>query len=688
MGAAYRQALKDSIAEEKAAKKVLNDTRAENLATFLADSAAAVKQAKDDSTAIMTAAKDSAKVLTDAVGDGTTVGFVHDINYFYTMISTRDKDTTALWTAIKEFAAVIKKYGAPATQTQITIFDGTDGAHNVKTKQVSLDTLQRKQLTTTGEICTRALRHNQDPTVEGSFGEINDAFRYVIQVLIQKLDWSGLDNINVADIKIGTKTAAMISEEIIMAAQVLANKETGEKLEAKIADLREIKEKADLAAEKAYNDVLTAEHKKVKDAYDAYQDSLALEASKKEAIVNALNEFYKIYDEFWGYADETNKHEVFEYNQPSAFSSATDSLHIVWGETTFTDPHDIMIGNVTLKPGYEEVKTMEVYSWNQPLNTVLIALDYVAKPSPDGITGSYDPEGCFIVKGPAAFTELTKMLLLNYEKKFLENYTQNLVALQNLSNWVNNYEVELNRQFALLEEALAIYNEKYDTWAANMMAFTGEDNIDDAEYIFYKLDNFLPYDIFDYAAPKSPYSLEHFVYVFGAYPAGYIFAEGGELNEIVNTSMTINGVEYTEFVLTAELLKTENEYWADQYEVVAGMLNEVYTTCLAHENPDVAIDPATDSFEEAYQKVIDYLEGNIETAKNNVEVAKKVLALYEAGVDAHDIAVEKAMLALVVAETNLELAEERLTIAETNLDAKKAAYEAVVAVYLTDGTEL
>jgi hypothetical protein len=71
-------------------------------------------------------------------------------------------------------------------------------------------------------------------------------------------------------------------------------------------------------------------------------------------------------------------------------------------------------------------------------------------------------------------------------------------------------------------------------------------------------------------------------------------------------------------------------------------------------------------------------------AQNEVEAAKKVLALYEAGYDPHDIAVEKALLALEVAEVNLTLAEEKLAIAETNLEAKKAAYDTVIELYLTE----
>jgi hypothetical protein len=300
---------------------------------------------------------------------------------------------------------------------------------------------------------------------------------------------------------------------------------------------------------------------------------------------------------------------------------------------------------------------------------------------------SYDPNACFIVHGPDEFTELAQMLLLNYDKKFLENYTQNLVALENLKAWVNDLETAYKHEVALLEEALAIYQTEYDTWADNMKAFTGEEEIADAEAVFNAVAAFLP-GLEGMIAPYEPKSLEDFVDAFGAYPAGYLFEEEGELSQMVTSTLTVDGLEYTAYMLLAESAQLYNTYWADQFEIVAGMLEDVYTTCMAHENPDVAIDPATDSFEEAYQKVIDYLEGNIETAKNNVEVAKKVLALYEAGVDAHDIAVEKALLALEVAEANLALAEERLTISETNLEAKKAAYEAVVAVYLTDGTEL
>ena len=684
-GAAYRKAVKDSIDAEAAAKLARDAAKAQNLATFKADSAAAVAQAKADSTAIMTAAKDSAKVLTDAVGDGTTIGFVHDINYFYTQISTPDKDTTALLKAITEFAGVIKKYGAPVSQTQITIYDGKDADNHVKTKKVSIDALVKAQFTANGEICTKALRHGQDPTVETSFGGISDAFRYVIQVLIQNTSWDGTVNLNVADVKIGTKTAAQIASEIIAAAQVLADKETGEKLEAKIAALLVIKEKADLAADKAYNDVLTAEHTKVKNAYTAYQTSLAKESSVKNAIKNAINKYYEIYDAFWGYATGTHTVAV---DQNSPFASESDSLHIVWGEDTFTEPHDIMIGEVSLNADYSAVASMSVYNWNEPLNTVLIALDYVNPTSPTMITeSSYNPEDCFIVKGPDDFTELAKMLLLNYDKKFLENYTQNLIALDNLEAWVNGLEAAYKHEVALLEEALAIYQSQYDTWAANMKAFTGEEEIADAEAMFNAVAAFVP-DFFGMLAPYDPKSLEDFVTTFGAYPAGYVFAEEGELSELVYTYLTIDNLEYTEYMLINNAAQTYNNYWADQYEIVAGMLNEVYTVCMAHENPDVAIDPATDSFEVAYKKVIDYLEGNIETAKNNVEIAKKVLALYESGVDAHDIATEKALLALEVAEANLALAEERLNIAETNLEAKKAAYEAVVAVYLTDGTEL
>ncbi|MBR4660913.1 MAG: hypothetical protein IKO77_05750 [Bacteroidales bacterium] len=684
-GAAYRKAVKDSIDAEAAAKIARDAAKAQNLATFKADSAAAVAQAKADSTAIMKAAKDSAKVLTDAVGDGTTIGFVHDINYFYTQISTPDKDTTALLKAITEFAGVIKKYGAPVSQTQITIYDGKDADNHVKTKKVSIDALVKAQFTANGEICTKALRHGQDPTVETSFGGISDAFRYVIQVLIQNTSWDGTVNLNVADVKIGTKTAAQIASEIIAAAQVLADKETGEKLEAKIAALLVIKNAADIAADKAYNDVLTAEHTKVKNAYTAYQTSLAKESSVKNGIKNAINKYYEIYDAFWGYAIGTHTVAVDQSTPP--FASESDSLHIVWGEGTFTEPHDIMIGNVELNPGYKSVKTMEVYSWNQPLNTVLIALDYVDTPSSYDITGSYDPEGCFIVKGPDDFTELTKMLLLNYDKKFLENYTENLMALENLKAWVDGLETAYKHEVKQLEEAIAIYNDKYNTWAENMKAFTGEDEIADAEAMFNAVAAFVP-DFFGMVAPYEPKSLEDFVDAFGAYPAGYVFAEGGELAAMVNEHMTVGGIEYTAYMLLNIAEQTYNTYWADQFDLVADMLNDVYTTCMAHENPDAGINPTFDTFDEAYQKVIDYLEGNIEAAKNNVEVAKKVLALYEAGVDAHDIATEKALLALEVAEANLTLAEERLTIAETNLEAKKAAYEAVVAVYLTDNTDL
>jgi len=683
-GAAYRKAVKDSIDAEAAAKIARDAAKAQNLATFKADSAAAVAQAKADSTAIMKAAKDSAKVLTDAVGDGTTIGFVHDINYFYTQISTPDKDTTALLKAITEFAGVIKKYGAPVSQTQITIYDGKDADNHVKTKKVSIDALVKAQFTANGEICTKALRHGQDPTVETSFGGISDAFRYVIQVLIQNTSWDGTVNLNVADVKIGTKTAAQIASEIIAAAQVLADKETGEKLEAKIADLLAVKNAADLAADKAYNDVLTAEHNKVKNAYTAYQTSLAKESSVKNAIKNAINKYYEIYDAFWGYAIGTHTVAV---DQNSPFASESDSLHIVWGESTFTEPHDIMIGGVSLNADYSAVASMSVYNWNEPLNTVLIALDYVNPTSPEMITdSSYDPENCFIVKGPDEFTELAKMLLLNYDKKFLENYTENLIALDNLEAWVNGLEAAYLREVELLEEALAIYQSQYDTWAENMKAFTGEEEIADAEAMFNAVAAFVP-DFFGMLAPYEPKSLEDFVTTFGAYPAGYVFAEEGELSELVYTYLTIDNLEYTAYMLLNNAAQTYNNYWADQYEIVAGMLNEVYTVCMAHENPDAGID-SFDSFEVAYQKVIDYLEGNIENAKNNVEIAKKVLALYEAGVDAHDIATEKALLALEVAEANLTLAEERLTIAETNLEAKKAAYEAVVAVYLTDGTEL
>ena len=681
-GAAYRQAVKDSVAAEAAAKIARDAAKAQNLATFKADSAAAVAQAKADSTAIMKAAKDSAKVLTDAVGDGTSVGFVHDINYFYTQISTPDKDTAALRKAVTEFAAVISKYGAPKTQTEITLYNGKDADNKVLVKKVKIADLTKAYFTTNGDICTKALRHGQDPTVETSFGGISDAFRYVIQVLIQNTGWDGTTNLKVADILIGSKTTAQIASDIVGAAQILADKETGDKLAAKIAALLVIKEKADLAADKAYNDVLTAEHTKVKNAYTAYQTALAKEASVKNAIKNAINKYYEIYDAFWGYATGTHAVAV---DQDSPFTSASDSLHIVWGEETFSMPHEIIIGEVELTDDFSAINGMDVYNWNEPLNTVIVAMDYVNNFSPDIIQTSFDPESSFIIAGPDDYTELTKMHLLNYEKLFLENYTENLVALDNLEEWVNKLEAAYENAVAELEAELAIYADEYATWAANMIAFTGEEELADAVTMFNAVYAFLPTGVIDLTSPYAPYSLENFIINFGsADGVGYVFAEEGELGQMVYEYMTIDGIEYTAFVLLANAQKSFNNYWAEQYELVADMLNQIYTTCLAHENPDAGIDPMFDTFEAAYEKVMNYLSVNIEMAQNEVEATKKVLALYEAGYDSHDLAVEKALLALEVAEVNLTLAEEKLAIAETNLEAKKAAYEAVVEVYLTD----
>ena len=296
----YNKAKSDSVAAEKAAKQTyVNDTTAAGKAyrQALADNA----KAKEDA---YKAAEDKAKADAEAIKNAAK-DFAYDINYFFGTIGGGDMDTTKVFAAIKEYAEFLSQYNTK--QDSIFYYNGLDADNNPIVASKPIQDLTLDDMTATGLVGKYAYTGNMMPNA-GTVGIPTDQiFAHVIRVLVYDNTFNKSTDITADNLKVYVDGTLTPLNDLAAEKLDPANPEVA----AAKAAADEAKTAADAAALEAYNDaladaledynaVVAAEHTKVADALSKLNAANAAVATAQTNLKNAKDEFYAIYDSFWG----------------------------------------------------------------------------------------------------------------------------------------------------------------------------------------------------------------------------------------------------------------------------------------------------------------------------------------------------------------------------------------------------
>ena len=370
-----------------------------------------------------------------------------------------------------------------------------------------------------------------------------------------------------------------------------------------------------------YNDVVEAEHAKVADALSKLNAANAAVATAQTNLKNAKDEFYAIYDSFWGYNDGT--HTVADYKAGTAFADPEDSLTVVYTEKTFVDPDNIVRVNI-----FSE----ELMAENEELAIALFNLGYTREPGLSMTDYFNDPTLSYIFYNDH-YNEFFDRFLWDARLEFLSQYETNLATLD------------------ALEAAVNELCEAYEAKKAEIEAAEAEMKADVAELTGYPIemleaDPSLAFAVLEQvvtvAAPG--YFFEDFIddfvdplngiYVYNNLPTG-LFGEpepvGGKILEVLTECM--NEETFGDFAKKyAEWRKAEKDIQGQINDLtkIVEKLDPLYTAALKLEIPEEMDAAAAANYDELYKALIEYLDGQIEDLEFEIYDLQKLVDTMEA----------------------------------------------------------
>ena len=662
--AAYNKAKSDSAAAQAAAlTKYKNDTTqaGKDYRQALKDADDAYDQAVadakqkqiDDSTAIATACAE----------------FAYDINYFFGTIGGGDMDTAKVFAAIKEYAEFISQYNTP--QDTVFYYNGLDADNNPIVGQKAIQDLTLEDMTATGLLGKYAYTDNF--TQSGTVGIPTDQiFAHVIRILVYDKPFNKSTDIN-ADILEVYVDGSLKPLKDIAAAETDPNDpeylaavaEAEAARDAAKAQALTDYNKALADALTAYNKVLSEEHAKVADALSKLNAANAAVATAQTNLKKAKDEFYSIYDSFWGYNDGT--HTVASYSAGTAFADPADSLTVVYTEKTFVDPDNIVKVNIFSETLMDE---------NEELAIVLYNFDREGYTMTDYFN---DPTKSYIFFNDK-YNEFFDRFLTGAQLEFLSQYETNLATLDALEAAVNELEEAYLAKKAEVEAAMAeamadlseltgipVEEIEEDPTLAMEMIYAAY-SVGAPGYMFYDF-------VADFVDPVNG------TYVYNNIGETMLWGEpypvAGKILDVMKECM--NEETFGDFA-------TKYAFWRNAEHDIQGelndlyhlidALNDIYSAALEVEAPGSMAAAAGSHYNDVYDALVNYLDNQIEDLEWEVYELQKLVDTMDAGADYMTVAAE-------LAEQKLQLAKDKLDVAKTNLDAAKAYYDEVVAKYLT-----
>ena len=665
-------------AKEAASKKCTEDStaavKAYNDAIAAADKAyddavaAAKQKQKDDSAAIVDAAKE----------------FAYDINYFFGTIGGGDMDTAKVFAAIKKYAEFISKFNTP--QDTIKYYNGLDADSNPIVGAKAIQDLTLEDMTATGLIGKYAYSGNLMPN-EGTVG-IPEAeiFAHVIRVLVYDNAFNKSTDVTSGNLKIYDGSSFTLLTDLanaevdptdpeyladLAAAQAAKDKAYDDALKAKNTAITD--------AQKARDDVYAAEDKKIKDAEDVTAAKNTALATAKTNLEDAVNDFYAVYDSFWGYTGGTHTSTV-AYNTNGTVKSIAspfttfpnDSLTVVYTENTFVDPDDIVtpwVGDVMGTPylmDENEELAIVLYNLGHSRDNSLTMTDYFNDP-----TLSY-------IFFNDKYNEFADRFFANSVVKMLEEYEHNLATLAALEKAVNELEDAYKAKVAEIAE----YNMMMVADMAELTGVSVEEILEDptlAEDMLAEMAKVL----------ADTYNFDQFIkdfvnpltgkYVYNNLPAD-LFGEAipveGKFLEMMNE--LLNAENIGDFGTTyANWKNTEkkNATALADLNILLNKLDKIYMEALALEAGENMPSSTAAKYNALYEDLETYLKKKVKDLEKEVYDLEKEIDTIEAGADLTTVNA-------AIAEQKLAQAKEKLDVAETKLDDAKATYEAVIAAYL------
>lgn len=662
--AAYDKAKADSVTAEKTAKDTYKaDTTAAGKAYRKAledadkaynDAVAAAKQKqKDDSAAIADAAKE----------------FAYDINYFFGTIGGGDMDTAKVFAAIKKYAQFISQYNTK--QDTIFYYDGLTADNEPIVKGKPIQDLTLEDMTATGLVGKFAYTGNFMPNA-GTVGIPTDQiFAHVIRVLVYDNSFNKSTDITAANLKVYQNDVLVPLQDLADAKVDPNDPEYLAALEKAAEDRDQAKADALTAYNKAladaladYNAVIEAEHAKVADALSKLNAANAAVATAQTNLKNAKDEFYAIYDSFWGYNDGT--HKVASYDKCTAFADPADSLTVVYTEKTFVDPDNIVNVNFTFDA---------LLDHNEELAIVLYNFDREGYTMTDYFN---DPELSYIFYNDK-YNEFADRFFAQALLDFYSQYETNLAVLDALEAAVNDLCDQYQAKVAEMEATL-------NALIADAVELTGLDE----EVV--KENPALAAQMILAAASVGAdgYMVEDFIddfvnvltgeYVYNNISETMLWGEpypvGGKILEVMKECMNLNGDDFA--AKYSEWMNAEHDLQGEINDLnnLIKWLDDIYAAALELEAPGTAAIADGTKYDDLYKALMEKLDKDILEAEMDVYDLQKLVDTMDAGADYMTVAAE-------IAEQRLQYAKDRLDVAKTNLDAAKATYDEVIAKYLT-----
>ncbi len=664
--AAYDKATSDSVKAEKTAKDTYkaDTTQAgkdyrkalEDADKAYNDAVAAAKQKqKDDSAAIADAAKE----------------FAYDINYFFGTIGGGDMDTAKVFAAIKKYAQFISQYDTP--QDTVFYYNGLDADNNVIVAGKPIQDLTLEDMTATGLLGKYAFTENF--TKNGAVGIPTDQiFAHVIRILVYDNTFNKSTDITADNLKVYQDGSLVLLSTLadaevdpndpeylaaLAAAEAARDQAKADALTAYNTAL------ADALAD--YNAVIEAEHAKVADALSKLNAANAAVATAQTNLKNAKDEFYAIYDSFWGYNDGT--HTVASFSAGTAFADPADSLTVVYTEKTFVDPDNIVKVNFTFDAllNHNEELAIVLYNLGHDRNPGLTMTDYFN-----------DPELSYIFYNDK-YNEFADRFFAQALLDFYSMYETNLAVLDALEAAVNDlcdqYQAKVTEMEAALNELIA-----------DAVELTGLD-----EEVVKEDPALAAQMILAAASVGGPgYMVEDFIddfvnvltgeYVYNNIPAKMLWGEpypvGGKILETMKECMNLDGDDFA--AKYSEWMNAEHDLQGEINDLnnLIKWLDDIYAAALELEAPGTAALADGTKYDDLYKALMEKLDKDILDAEMDVYDLQKLVDTMDAGADYLTVAAE-------IAEQKLQYAKDVLDVAKTNLDAAKATYDEVIAKYLT-----
>ena len=665
--AAYTKALADSATAQGNAKtQYKKDT-----AQAGKDYRAAIKAADDAYTAAVAAAKAKEKADSTAIADAAAA-FAYDINYFFGTIGGGDMDTAKVFAAIKEYATFISQYNTP--QDTVFYYNGLDADNNPIVGEKAIQDLTLDDLTATGLLGKYAYCDNFGKT--GTVGvPVDQIFAHVVRILVYDNSFNNKTDVTPTNLKVYKDGSLVLLTDLAAAETDPSNPD----YTAAVAEAAAVRDQAKADALTAYNDAMTAaqnaydavlasEHDKVEAALAAKEAKNTALAAAQAALKDAKDEFYAIYDSFWGYTAGT--HTVASYDAGTAFADPADSLTVVYTEKTFVDPDNIVRVNIF---------TETLMANNEELAIVLYNLD--REGSAYTMTDFFNNPDLSYIFHNDEYNEFFDRFLTGAWLEFLSQYETNLATLDALEAAVNELEqaylakkaeIEATMAAALADMAeltgLTVEEIEEDPTVAMEMIFAAY-NVGTPGYMF---DDFID----DFVDPVNG------TYVYNNITSraniwGEPYPVAGKILDVMKECM--NEETFGDFATKyAFWQKAERDIQGEinDLNTLIGKLDRIYSAALKLEAPEETATVAAANYKELYDGLVEYLDDEIEDLEWEIYELQKLVDTMEAGADYISVAKE-------LAEQKLQLAKDKLDVAKTNLDAAKATYDEVIAKYLT-----